>query len=290
MKRSGWRWRVISVLLTVASAANAATRPQYGGTLRVAMRASPSSLDPAEISEAIGGRNVTALIFDRLVTTGADGRVQGALAESWEISPADQRVQIRLRPNVKFHDGSPLTAEAAAASLRKGNPGWTVTPAGDLVIIEPGVSADELLQVLALPRNAIAKRDSGNNISGTGPFRVADWQAGKKLTLTANEDYWAGRPFLDQIEIEMGRSFRDQMNALESGRAQLVEVAPEQVRRLGAPRYEVLQSSPVELVALRFAGDAASVQQKNVRDALRFSLERHSMHTVLLQGAGQASA
>ncbi|HZQ93698.1 MAG TPA: ABC transporter substrate-binding protein [Candidatus Sulfotelmatobacter sp.] len=290
MKRSGWRWRVISVLLTVASAANAATRPQYGGTLRVAMRASPSSLDPAEISEAIGGRNVTALIFDRLVTTGADGRVQGALAESWEISPADQRVQIRLRPNVKFHDGSPLTAEAAAASLRKGNPGWTVTPAGDLVIIEPGVSADELLQVLALPRNAIAKRDSGNNISGTGPFRVADWQAGKKLTLAANEDYWAGRPFLDQIEIEMGRSFRDQMNALESGRAQLVEVAPEQVRRLGAPRYEVLQSSPVELVALRFAGDAASVQQKNVRDALRFSLERHSMHTVLLQGAGQASA
>src|SRR5581483_3416339 len=114
--------------------------------------------------------------------------------------------------------------------------------------------------------------------------------AGKKLTLTANEDYWAGRPFLDQIEIEMGRSFRDQMNALESGRAQLVEVAPEQVRRLGPPRYEVLQSSPVELVALRFAGDAASVQQKNVRDALRFSLERHSMHTVLLQGAGQASA
>jgi ABC-type transport system substrate-binding protein len=157
------------------------------------------------------------------------------------------------------------------------------------VTIDSGVSASELLQELALPRNAIAKRDSGTSIIGTGPFHVADWQSGKKLTLAANEDYWAGRPFLDQIEIEMGRSFRDQMNALESGRANLVEVAPEQMHR-GSQRYELLHSSPMELVALKFAGDAASVQQKNIREALRFSVERHSMQTVLLQGAGQTSA
>jgi peptide/nickel transport system substrate-binding protein len=290
MKRSGWQWPVISALLILMSAANAATRPQYGGTLHVTMRANPSSLDPAEISEYIGGRNVIVLLFDTLVTTDASGPVQGALAESWQTSPSDQRIEIRLRQNIKFQDGSPLTAEIAAGSLRRGNPGWNVTVAGDVVSIESGVSTPELLQELALPRNAIAKRDSGSSIIGTGPFHVADWQSGKKLTLTANEDYWGGRPFLDQIEIEMGRSFRDQMNALESGRANLVEVAPEQMHRIGTQRYELLHSSPLELVALKFAGEAASAQQKNVRDALRFSVERHSMHTVLLQGAGQTSA
>jgi peptide/nickel transport system substrate-binding protein len=290
MKRSGWQWPVISALLILMSAANAATRPQYGGTLHVTMRANPSSLDPAEISEYIGGRNVIVLLFDTLVTTDASGRVQGALAESWQISPADQRIQVRLRQTVKFQDGSPLTTETAAASLRKGNPGWNVTTAGDLVIIDSGVSAPELLQELALPRNAIAKRDSGNSIIGTGPFHVTDWQSGKKLTLAANEDYWDGRPFLDQIEIEMGRSFRDQMNALESGRSNLVEVAPEQMRSIGSQRYQLLHSDTIELVALKFAGDAASAQQKNVRDALRFSIERHSMHNVLLHSAGQTSA
>jgi peptide/nickel transport system substrate-binding protein len=289
MKRSGWQWPVTSVLLILMSAANAATRPQYGGTLHLTMRANPSSLDPAEISEYIGGRNVIVLLFDTLVTTDVSGRVQGALAESWQTSPTDQRIQVRLRRNIKFQDGSPLTADAAAASLRRGNPGWNVTGAGDVVTIDSGVPASELLQELALPRNAIAKRDSGSSIIGTGPFHVADWQSGKKLTLAANEDYWAGRPFLDQIEIEMGRSFRDQMNALESGRANLVEVAPEQMHR-GSQRYELLRSSPMELVALKFAGDATSVQQKNIREALRFSVERHSMQTVLLQGAGQTSA
>src|SRR5512133_3550444 len=111
MKRSGWQWPVISALLILMSAANAATRPQYGGTLHVTMRANPSSLDPAEISAYIVGRNVIVLLFDTLVTTDASGRLQGALAESWQISPADQRIQVRLRQTVKFQDGSPLTTE-----------------------------------------------------------------------------------------------------------------------------------------------------------------------------------
>jgi len=80
------------------------------------------------------------------------------------------------------------------------------------------------------------------------------------------------------------------MNALESGRVDLVEVAPEQMHRVGSQRYQIAHSSPIELVALKFAGDPASAQQKIVRDALRFSIERRSMHSVLLQGAGQETA
>jgi ABC-type transport system substrate-binding protein len=191
---------------------------------------------------------------------------------------------------VKFHDGSPLTAEIAASSLRKANPAWNVTAAGDVVTIESGDAAAELLEEVALPRNAIAKRDSSGNINGTGPFHIVEWQPAKRLVAAANEDYWNGRPFVDEIDVDMGRNFRDQMNALESGRADLVEVAPEQMHRVVAQRYELLRSSPIELIALKFAKEASSVQQKAARDALRLSIERQSMHNVLLQGAGQPTA
>jgi ABC-type transport system substrate-binding protein len=235
-------------------------------------------------------RNLIALIFDTLVTVDATGRPQSALAEAWQSAPGDRGLEFRLRRNVKFHDGSPLTAEIAASSLRKANPAWNVTATGDLVTIESGGPTAGLLEEVALWRNAIAKRDSGGNITGTGPFRIADWQPGKRLVAAANEDYWNGRPFVDEIDVDMGRNFRDQMNALESGRADLVEVAPEQMHRVVAQRYELLRSSPIELIALKFAKEASSVQQKAARDALRLSIERQSMHNVLLQGAGQPTA
>ena len=292
MKRTGLPWLAISVLLIAASSASADTRPQYGGTLHITMSMSASSLDPAEVPDSAGARNLIALIFDTLVTVDASGRPQSALAESWQSAPGDRGVEFRLRRNVKFHDGSPLTAEIAASSLRKANPAWNVTAAGDLVTIESAGATPELLEEVALPRNAIAKRDSsGNgNPSGTGPFHIVNWQPGKRLVAAANEDYWNGRPFVDEIDIDMGRNFRDQMNALESGRADLVEVAPEQMHRVVSQRYELLRSSPLELIALKFAKEPNSAREKASRDALRLSIERQSMHNVLLQGAGQPTA
>ena len=289
MKLTGLQWLAISVLLIARSNARAETRPQYGGTLHISISTSTASLDPADISNAAGTRNLVVLIFDTLVTVDAAGRPQSGLAESWLSAPGDRGLEFRLRRNVKFHDGSPLTGEIAAASLRKTNPAWSVTAAGDLVTIDSEAAA-ELLQEVALPRNAIAKRDSSGNISGTGPFHIVDWQAGKRLVAGANEDYWNGRPFVDEIDIDMGRNSRDQMNALESGRSELVDVAPEQMHRAVSPRYELLRSSPIELIALKFAKEPTSAQEKSARDALRLSIERQSMHNVLLQGAGQPTA
>lgn len=290
MKLTGSQWLAISVLLIAASTALADTRPQYGGTLHISMSASPSSLDPADLPDAMGSRNLVALLFDTLVTVDAAGRPQAALAESWQNAPGAGGLHLRLRRDVKFHDGTLLTAEIAAASLRKANPAWNVTSAADLITIESAAAADELLQELALPRNAIARRDSKNSLNGTGPFHIVDWQPGKRLVAAANEDYWNGRPFLDEIDVDMGRTFRDQVNALESGRADLVEVAPEQMHRFASQRYKLLRSSPIELMALKFAKDPASPQEKIAREALRLSIERQSMHNVLLQGAGQPAA
>ncbi len=297
MKPSGWRLFAVSSMMIGALAAVAETRPQYGGVLRVAMRAAPASLDPAEIDSPINAqpdsiaiRSLAMLMFDTLVATDGSGRIQPGLATSWQTSPGSQRWQFHIRRGVKFHDGTPLGAEIAAASLRTANPTWNVSTDGDTVAIEAAKSEATLLAELALPRNAILKRNPGGTPSGTGPFHIVDWQPVKKLSLAAEENCWRGRPFLDAIEIEMGKSFREQMTALELGKSDLVEVAPEQAHRISQEGRRLVNSAPVELLALFFTRDAASPEEKLLRDALAFSVERGSIRSVLLQGAGQPAA
>ena len=285
-------WLAVSSTLFVALIANAETRPQYGGTLHVTMRAAPSSLDPADSAapDSFAQRSLAALLFDTLVTVDESGHPRPALAESWQSSRGNQHWVFHLRHGVKFHDGSLLTAENAAASLRFANPSWNVSAEGDAVVIEREGGDSELLGELARPRNAIVKRDSDDKADGTGPFRVADWQPAKKVTLAANEDCWRGRPFLDGVEIEMGKSFRDQATAFELGKAELIEVAAEQARRVSQEGRRLASSAPIELVALVFAHEAASPDEKMLREALASSIDRGSIRSVLLQGAGQSTA
>ena len=297
MKLFDWRLLVVSSMMIGALAAMAETRPKYGGVLHVAMRASPTSLDPADLDAARNGqqdsfaqRGLTMLMFDTLVATDEREHIEPRLATSWQASPGNQRWQFRIRRGVMFHDGTPLSAEIAAASLRVANPSWNVSADADTVVIEYSKSDAELLAELALPRNAILKRNPGVTPSGTGPFHVVDWQSGKKLSLAAEENCWGGRPFLDAIEIEMGKSFRDQMTALELGKSDLVEVAPEQAHRISQEGRRLASSAPLELLALFFTRDAASPEEKLLHEALALSVERGSIRSVLLQGAGQPAA
>jgi ABC-type transport system substrate-binding protein len=291
MRLFDWRWLAVSSVLTagLTMAAQAEERPQYGGMLHVTTSAAPASLDPADNTQpdSFARRNITLLMFETLVTIDSSGHPHAALATSWQALSGNQRWQLRLRRGVKFHDGTALTAESAAASLRAANPAWTVFADADSVVIEQNSADAELLAELALPRNAIAKRSSDLPPIGTGPFHPVDWTPGKKLTLEAEESYWGGRPFLDSIEIEMGKSYRDQMMALELGRADLVEVAPEQAHRVSLEGSRLESSAPIELLALLFTHEAASPQDKLLREALAWSVERGSIRSVLLQGAGQ---
>jgi peptide/nickel transport system substrate-binding protein len=295
MRHFGWRWFAVSSIIFVAVAANAETRPQYGGVLHIAMRDAPASLDPADRdlannvqAESFARRSLTMLMFDTLVTIDDNDRVQPSLATAWQIQPGSQRWEFRVRRSVKFQDGVPLTAETAAASLRAANPSWTVVANADSVVIDS--SDPNLLAELALPRNAIVNRTTDNKPSGTGPFHVVDWQPGKKLSLAAEENCWRGRPFIDAIEIELGKRFRDQMTALEVGKADLVEVAPEQTHRISQQGRRLASSAPVEFLALLFTRDAASPEEKLLREALALSVERGSIRSVLLQGAGEPTA
>jgi peptide/nickel transport system substrate-binding protein len=290
MRLSGWQWLVVSsILLSVC--AHAETRPQYGATLRTATRIAPASLDPADKSQPdwVAQRNLTRLMFDTLVTMDNRGRLRPALAMSWQAAPGYQRWQFWLRRGVKFHDGSPLTAEAVAAALRGANPDWSVVPATDSVIIERNVPDADVPAWLARARNAITKRSEGGTLIGTGPFHITGWQPGKKLTLAADENYWGGRPFLDAIEIEMGQASRDQLLAMDLGKADIAEVAAEQAHRASTEGRRVVTSAPVELMALVFARERQSPEDGKLREALALSIDRSSIRSVVLQGAGEPS-
>jgi peptide/nickel transport system substrate-binding protein len=288
MRLFACHWLAISSLL-LGLVARAETRPEYGGTLRVMMHAAPTSLDPvdARLPDSFAGRSITFLLFDTLVTMSDGGRAEPGLAESWQAAKGNQRWQFRLRHGVKLHDGTLLTSETVAASLRAGNPTWNVRPDGDSVVIDCAEPNSEMLAELAEARNAIAKRDGPDRLISTGPFLIVEWQPGKKLTLSADEDCWRGRPYFDRIEIEMGRNFRDQAAALEGGRAEVIEVPTEQVHHFSPSKSRLVSSAPVELIALVFSRDISSTEDKLMREALGLSVDRESIHTVLLQGAGQ---
>jgi peptide/nickel transport system substrate-binding protein len=287
--------RRIGLLLLAASSllalqARAATRPRYGGTLRVAMRAAPTSLDPARADQTdLTTSNISRLIFDTLVTLDDRGGPQPGLAVSWQAESGNQRWHFTLRGGVTFQDETPLTAEQVAASLRTANPNWRVTSSGDAITIECDSPVPHLPAELALGHNGIVKR-GGSQLLGTGPFAIREWVPGKRLMLAANNDYWNGRPFLDAIEIEMGQGFREQMLALDLNRADLIEVAPEQSRRAEAEGRRVESSAPEELMALVFAHDPQSPEQGRLRQALALSIDRGTLSNVLLQGGGDPAA
>ena len=116
-------------------------------------------------------------------------------------------------------------------------------------------------------------------------FVLASWEAGRRAVFTADENAASGRPYLDSIEIQMGRPLRDQSTDLELGKADVVELGPNELRRQVAGR-KVWSSSPVELMALVFG---PRVEDERVREALALAVDRGAIHSVLLQRQGEVS-
>jgi ABC-type transport system substrate-binding protein len=270
-----------------ALSANADIRPHYGGTLHVEMRAAPTSLDPADSSQAdwFGLRNLSSLMFEPLASLDEQGKPEPALSISWQAESGNQRWRFLLRRGITFQDGTPLTSDAVAASLRRTNPTWKVFSEGEAVIIERDSPAPDLPAELTLGRNSIVKRENGK-IAGTGPFAVSQWDPGKTLSLVARDDYWDGRVFLDAIEIELGKSFREQAISFDLAKAQVIEAAAEQTHR-AAGGNQVQSSAPVELIALVFGHDLQSPDDGRQRQALALSIDRALLNTVVLQGGGE---
>lgn len=273
--------RLLAAASLLVASALAATRPHYGGTLRVLLRNAPASLNAADLEQAgVDGRNIARLLYDALVVLDDRGIPQPGLAISWQSDPSSQRWQFSLRSGVTFSDGTPLTAEAVAAALRISNPTWRVSADAEEVVIQLDSPNADLTAELALVRNCIIARHDGGKVSGTGPFAVTQWQAGRKLTLAARDDYWHGRPFLSSIEIDLMKS-----QLVDLRRYDVAEIAPDQARKAGAGGGRTETSAPSDLLALAFT-KAVTGEEGKVRDALSLSIDRKVLNEVVLQDGG----
>jgi ABC-type transport system substrate-binding protein len=261
----------------------------------------PDSADWRDASEAQAALKLQELIYDRLVRLNAQGRPEAAIALAWEHDEQAATWRFKLRPGVKWQDGAPVAPEEVAAALKGLGAGASVRWSGDALEIDAGRPSPDLLMTLATRADLIIRRaaseasptEGGSTDAlplGTGPFRLTRWEPGRRAVLQANDDYWDGRPYLDSIEIQMGRSSRDELLDLELSNADVVELDPVEARRAQQENKKVWISAPVELLCLRFGPNRPAVRDARVRQALADSIDRAAIQKVLLQNYGEVAA
>ena len=270
------------LLLVGTCAAYAHTRPHYGGTLHVETQG-----DPWQAPDSIGRR----LVFDSLTRTDSSGTVLPALALRWQSQNTDHRWQLWLRPGVRFHDGSLLTADIVVQSLAHSctQCPWSAMRAlGDSVVFTTVSSDPVLTSELSRSLYAIARQDASGSPSGTGAFRFISNSNGV-LSLAAVDDAWQGRPFVDMVEIYAGRSVRNQWLDMSSGRADLVEVPIENLHQAQQEHFAIVQSAECDLLALSVA-QTGTLQEEAQREAIALAVDRAVLYNVIFQKQGEMTA
>jgi peptide/nickel transport system substrate-binding protein len=289
-KATKWpRWGTFCLMMGVLALSVAArTRPHYGGTLRVEIEGDPWQRP---------GGLVRSMVLDGLTGMSADGNARPALAVEWKSEDGDHRWQFRLRPGVHFHDGTPLNSANVVASLTvicgAGCPWTTVHAVGSSVVFTSDAPLPNLPELLASDSYRIALSGSENDtgasgVIGTGPFSVTSFSNGI-LTLTASDNCWQGRPFLDSIEIHAHRTIRDQWLDLGVGRADLAEVPAEQMRQAREQHLTMVASPSVSLLALTIS-DTGALANPNLRAAMALAVDRSALSNVIFQKQGEITA
>ncbi len=285
------------------------------------LRATSVSLNPREWKvgtlDFATVEKLGALVYERLVGLDNYGRFQPQLATEWTHDVAFKRWQFALRAGVKFSDSSVLTATDVAAALQPLLPnGQQITATGSSVVIQSAAALPDLLEELASGRFFVYRVQPDGTLVGTGPFLVSEWRENSKsadksdsapaesssvfssrsegkpthLRFRANEETWSGRPFVDAIDVTLGVPPLRQLFDLQLGKADLVEVSPDLVRRAMQDNLRVWSSAPVVLYGLRFDEAQPAVADAQLREALSLSLDRQTMANVLLQKQAEPAA
>ena len=288
---------IVAALLMFAATGVAApsTRPRSGGTLRVELRERVDTLDPrvrpAESQIAHAQEMLDALLFDRLLRLDDRGKPVPALAIAWESQDENKQWRFQLRPGVQFSDGTPLTSNIAVAALTvdlalEFGGAAHVSAAGDWLTIESDMAMPELPQQLAVGRNFIFRAAPDGTLAGTGPFDLEhlDLHASPAQAVFAgNANCWAGRPFVDRVQISLGVESPRIEADLEFGLADAGELAPAEMRQAAERGVRTWSSEPMDLFALAFDSGRPAAQDQNLREAIAAAIDRAAIANVVLQ-------
>ena len=190
------------------------------------------------------GQSVAAMIYDWLVRLeGPDNKLTPSLAESFESSKDMTEWTFKLRENVKFHHGSPFTAEDVVYTAKR----WTNPEVGGpmktvFADLQDVVSKDKMVVTFKLKKpdpefllklleyNApILSHDYDNGQlgntkpSGTGAFKVKSLTPGQRIVMEKNPDYFVpGLPKVNQMEVIFIPEIQTQLMTLEAGQADVI--------------------------------------------------------------------
>ncbi|MGH7265947.1 MAG: ABC transporter substrate-binding protein, partial [Candidatus Rokuibacteriota bacterium] len=200
--RSWPRGRIALGGVLVAALVAPALAAEPAGELRIGIPRLPATLDPAAVTEEPGPTSPTLLVhrqlFEGLVEVGERGDIAPGLAAHWSVSRDGLTWTFRLRPDVQFHNGVPLTADVVVAALLRhmgpqaphsaDDPPWARALRGPGAMVRDvrrgeggtvqillGQPFSPLLAVLAHPALAVGvtQHDGQAPFAGTGPYRVA---------------------------------------------------------------------------------------------------------------------
>ncbi|MDR6144065.1 peptide/nickel transport system substrate-binding protein [Microbacterium foliorum] len=280
--------------------------PQEGGTLRIAAPGSANdSVDPHINSGSVIDLLRTEQLFDNLTKYDENFELTWQLAESMEANETNDVWTIHLRDGVKFHDGSDFGADDVIASLdRILAPDSTANGASLVSFIDPaGLTAVDDLTVevrLAEPygpfpelwtnkylRIAPAEFDPQNPV-GTGPFEYKSFTPGTTSVFTRNEDYWAGAPLVDELEIVDFADNASAINALKGGQIDVTYSVPlsEAATVAEVPGLNLLDSETNMYIPITMRTDVAPFDDPRVREAFKLIADREELVAVALNGYG----
>jgi peptide/nickel transport system substrate-binding protein len=280
--------------------------PRKGGHLIMGLDTASSSdrLDPAYYPEAYM-YSVGFQLFNTLLEPTPDGRLYGALVESWEATKPDASQWVfRLKKGIQFHNGKELKAEDVIYSLNhhrgensnSGGKGFLLAvtelkatdPYEVTITLDkgnadfPAALTDVHLGITPLD----ADFDKG---IGTGAFILEDFQPGVRALTRRNPNYWApDRANVESVETIAMSDATARMAALLSGQVHVVNRVD--ARSVGLvssrPGVQILKTPENTMYCLPMRVDTAPFDNNDVRLALKYAIDREELQKSILGGTG----
>ncbi len=239
--------------------------------LRIAVRTDVSSIDP-HFHVYAPNSAITHHIFETLVNTDPRGRIVPALAESWRM-PSDTVWEFTLRPNLTFHDGSPLTAADVAFTFARA-PNVPNSPSSfgqytkliertDVVDARtirihtkgpaPTLMVD-LANIGIIPKAneglPTSDYNNGKAAIGAGPYKFVSWQPGDRLELVRNPAYWGGAEPWDKVTFKPIANDGARTAAILSGDVDAIDGVPaeDRARLAGSPSLAMWECDAFRII------------------------------------------
>ncbi|MER9204619.1 ABC transporter substrate-binding protein [Mesorhizobium sp. M0771] len=295
----------IGGLLVTGVGTNQASAEE-GNTLRLPIGRAAGNLDPQRY---VGIFAVQDMIFDPLVHYSSGGKIEPALAASWDKSPDDKVYTFKLRPEVTFTDGEPWNAEAAKWNLDRWLPkedyNWMRISANldKIEIVDPMTIAIHFKQptptalvefsyvrpVRFLSPKAVDGEGKYASPVGTGPWKI-EKDAPEGTDLIPNEKYWGAKPSVDKVSLIVMPDARSRMSALRAGDIDamggqfIAPVSPQDAKTLESSGMTVVTDTGTDTIVLGFNPRIDTFKDVRVREAFNLLIDREGICKAVMKG------